>query len=88
MAVVDGGKKEELEVVLGRLGVPGWTELSGAGSGTTGPSLGSAVFPRTSAVILSLLPDGEAVRVARELKSFCADCGERARVLTWAVDEA
>ncbi len=88
MVVVDGGRKEELEVALGRCGVPGWTELSGAGSGTTGPRLGSAAFPKTSAVIISILPDAEAARVALELRSFCSECGERARILTWAVEEA
>ena len=88
MAVVDSGKREELEVVLGRSGVQGWTELSGAGSGATGPSLGSRAFPRTSAVILSLLPDAEALRVAGDLKTFCKGCGERARIVTWPVEEA
>ncbi len=88
MVVVDGGKKEELEVALGRCGVPGWTELSATGSGERGPRLNSAAFPATSAVVLSLLPDAEATRVAGEIRGFCATCGDRAKIVTWTVEES
>lgn len=88
MIVVDDGKKEELEVVLRRSGVPGWTEIPGAhGMGTTGPRLGSAAFPKTSAVLFTIVEDEKARSLAAELKTYCADCGERLRMASWGVEE-
>lgn len=88
MIVVDDGKKEELEVLLRRSGVEGWTEIPGAhGMGTTGPRLGSAAFPKTSAVLFTILADEKARALAAEIKSYCAECGERLRIASWAVEE-
>ena len=88
MIVVDSEKKEELEVVLKNAGVPGWTELGDAsGMGTTGPRLGSAAFPRTSAVVFTLLPPEAVSRLAADVKAYCADCGERLKMVAWDVEE-
>ena len=88
MIVVDDGKKEELEVLLRRSGVAGWTEIAGAsGMGTTGPKLGSAAFPKTSAVLFTIVEDEKARSLAAELKSYCAECGERLKIASWAVEE-
>lgn len=88
MIVVDDSKKEELEVVLGRAGVVGYTEISRAsGLGTTGPRLGSGAFPRTSAVVFSVL-SAEALAALRDtLRAFCEDCSERLRIVAWDVEE-
>ena len=87
MIVVDDGKKEELEVLLRRSGVAGWTEIPGAhGMGTTGPRLGSAAFPKTSAVVVTLVDDEEAPRIAAELRSYCSECGERIRMVAWGAE--
>ena len=88
MIVVDDGKKEELEVLLRKSGVPGWTEIAGAsGMGTTGPRLGSAAFPKTSAVLFTLVEDEKARSLADEIKSYCVECGERLKIASWAVEE-
>lgn len=88
MIVVDDGKKEELEVLLRRAGVEGWTEIAGAsGMGTTGPRLGSAAFPKTSAVLFTILADEKARTLADELRAYCAGCGERLKIASWAVEE-
>ena len=88
MIVVDDGKKEELEVLLRRSGVAGWTEIPGAlGMGATGPRLGSAAFPKTSAVLFTIVEDEKARSLAAELKSYCAECGERLKIASWAVEE-
>ena len=88
MIVVDDGKKEELEVLLRRSGVAGWTEISGAtGMGTTGPRLGSAAFPKTSAVLFTVVEDERARSLTADLKTYCAECGERLRITSWAVEE-
>ncbi len=88
MIVVDGEKKEELEVVMRGAGVPGWTEIPGAaGMGTTGPRLGSAAFPKTSAVIFTLLPPEHLARLVADLKAYCHGCGERLTMAAWDVEE-
>ena len=88
MIVVDDSKKEELEVVLGRAGVVGYTEISRAsGVGSTGPRLGSGAFPRTSAIVFSVLSAEALVALRDTLRAFCEDCGERLRIVAWEVEE-
>ncbi len=88
MIVVDDGKKEELEVLLRKAGVAGWTEIAGAsGMGTTGPRLGSAAYPKTSAVLFTILEDAKARSLVDEIRSYCAECGERLKIASWPVEE-
>jgi hypothetical protein len=88
MLIVDDEKKEQLEVVLNRVGVIGYTELPRAtGVGTTGPRLGSRAFPRTSAVIFTVLAEETLEQVVGEIKGFCRDCGERLKMVVWGVEE-
>ena len=86
MIVVDDGKKEELEVLRRKAGVAGWTEIPGArGMGATGPRLGSAAFPKTSAIILTFVEDDEAARVATAVRAQCPAAG-RVHLITWGVE--
>ncbi len=88
MILVDEACKEEIEVILSRAGVRGFTEIPKAvGIGTTGPRLGSAAFPKTSAVIFTLLEDDEVGRVRDAVRSECP-AAERAHMITWGVDAA
>ena len=88
MLIVDEEKKEQLEVLLNRVGVIGYTELPRAtGVGTTGPRLGSRAFPRTSAVIFTVLAEEALDQVVSEIKGFCRDCGERLKMVVWGVEE-
>lgn len=88
MVIVDEGRKEELEAYLTRSGVEGYTEISQAvGIGVTGPRLGSGAFPRTSAVIFSVLDPAAVDELAAGLAAYCADCGARVRMLSWDVEE-
>lgn len=88
MLIVEETKKEELEVLLNRSGVVGYTEIPRAiGVGTTGPRLGSRAFPLTSAVIFTVLSADALDRLVREIKEFCADCGERLKMIVWGVEE-
>jgi len=86
MAIVDEGCKEELEVVLTRAGVSGYTEIPRAvGMGTSGPRLGSAAFPKTSAIILTFVEDDEAAKVAAAIRAQCPAAG-RVHLVTWGVE--
>lgn len=88
MIIVEESHKEELEVYLQGSGVAGYTEVPGAtGLGVTGPRLGSGAFPKTSAVVFSVVDDGEVDRLKRGLLSFCEACGERVKLLAWDVEE-
>jgi hypothetical protein len=88
MLIVDGAKKEELEVFLNRAGVVGYTEISNAiGVGSTGPRLGSRAFPKTSAVIFTVIRADALEALTRDLKSYCADCGEKLKMVVWGVEE-
>jgi hypothetical protein len=88
MIVIDEGKREELEVFLNRTGARGYTEIShAAGVGTSGPRLGSRAFPRTSAVVFSVLGDRELTALREGVDEFCATCGEQPRIFAWDVEE-
>ncbi len=88
MIVVDEAKKEELAVVLEEAGVVGYTEISRAvGMGLTGPRLGSRAFPRTSAVVFTILPPAALDALRERIRAFCAHCGERLKMVAWDVEE-
>jgi hypothetical protein len=88
LMVVDGARREELEVALEEAGVSGYTEIPhAAGLGTSGPRLGSRAFPRTSAVIFTFIPDQALGPLRERLRAFCAACGERLRLVAWDAEE-
>ncbi len=88
MIICDEQKKEELEVFLERSGVVGYTEIShAAGMGTTGPRLGSSAFPRTSAVVFTVLDEASLARLERGVDEFCANCGEKLKMIAWEVEQ-
>jgi hypothetical protein len=87
MIIVDESKKEELEVFLNHSGVEGYTEIShAAGMGSTGPRLGSRAFPRTSALLFSMLTEDAVTTLVRGVDEFCATCGEKLRIVSWDID--
>jgi hypothetical protein len=88
MIVVDQARREQLEIALESAGVRGYTELSPAtGAGATGLKLGSRAFPRTSAVVFSLVDEGGLAPLRARLRDFCADCGERLRLVAWDAED-
>lgn len=87
MIIIDESKKEELEVFLNHSGVEGYTELShAAGMGSSGPRLGSRAFPKTSAVIFTMLSEEAVARLIKGIDEFCANCGEKLKMISWDVD--
>ena len=87
MIVVDETRKEELEIFLNRSGVLGYTEVShAAGMGSTEPRLGSSAFPRTSAVVFSVVSAEALDRLTTAVDQFCADCGAELQMVAWDVD--
>jgi hypothetical protein len=65
--------------------VSGYTEIPHTvGMGTTGPRLGSAAFPKTSAIVLTFVEDDEAAKVAEAVRDQCPAKG-RVHLITWGV---
>jgi hypothetical protein len=88
MLIVDEERKEELEVFLHRAGVTGYTELPGAlGVGSTGQRLGSRAYPKTSAVIFTIVEGDVVESLVRQVREYCADCGERLKAIVWNVEQ-
>ena len=88
MIVIDQSKREELEVFLNHSGVEGYTEVShAAGIGSSGPRLGSRAFPRTSAVVFTVLDQDSLDRLRSGVEQFCASCGEQLKMFQWEVEE-
>ncbi|MGQ9835163.1 MAG: PG0541 family transporter-associated protein [Thermoanaerobaculaceae bacterium] len=88
MIVVDESKKEQLEVLLNKIGVEGYTEIPRVvGVGTTGPRLGSRAFPKTSALIFSVLTQETFTKLVSAIEEFCKSCGEKLKLIWWDVEE-
>ena len=51
------------------------------------PRLGSRAFPRTSAVIFTVLSAEALAGLRATLRRFCEDCGERLKMIAWDVEE-
>jgi nitrogen regulatory protein PII len=87
MAIVDNRRKEELELVLQKEGVHGWTEIPHVrGLGSTGPRLDSAAYPESSAIIHVLVENADADGLLRPVSAahqtsplgcYCGDVGLR-----------
>jgi hypothetical protein len=88
MLIVDEARKEELEVFLHRAGVTGHTEIPGAfGVGSTGQRLGSRAYPKTSAVIFTIVEPEVVSRLVQQIREYCEDCGERLKAIVWDVEQ-
>ncbi len=89
MLIVDEDKKEELEVVLSHAdGVLGYTELPNAiGTGASGQRFGSRAFPKTSAVIFTVIAADAQDRLVSDIRNYCAECGEKLKMFSWGVEE-
>ena len=57
MIIVDSSHKEELEVLLNRNEIVGYTEIPQVhGVGESGVRMGSRAFPKTSSIVFTVLP--------------------------------
>lgn len=87
MIIIDESKREELEVFLSRSGVTGYTELGAtAGVGASAPRLGSSAYPKTSAVVFSVVDEEALLALRQRLDAFCESCGEELKMVAWDVD--
>lgn len=88
MIIVDSSCKEELEVLLGRTHVGGYTEIPAAhGVGDTGTRMGSSAFPKTSSIFFTVLPEDRVKALRDEIASYCEACEKRMTMFVWGVEE-
>lgn len=88
MIIVDSDKKEQLEVLLIRNQVPGYTEIPDAhGVGITGVRMGSRAHPKTSSVFFTVLPEEKVKALRNDISSYCAACEEHMKMIVWGAEE-
>jgi hypothetical protein len=88
MIIIDSDYKEELEVLLNRHDVVGYTELPQVhGVGTTGVRKGSRAFPKTSSVIFTVMPAERIEPLTQDIKTYCDACTKRMKMIVWNVEQ-
>ncbi len=88
MIIIDSAYREELEVLLRRNAVDGYTELPQAhGVGETGVRMGSGAYPKTSSVFFSVLPEEQIGALKTDIEAYCKACMKRMKMIVWGVEE-
>jgi uncharacterized protein YaaQ len=84
MIIIDNRRKEELELVLRRAGVEGYTQIPDVyGFGTTGEKMGSAVAPGSNSILFVLLDEAGLQELMDTIRRYCAECSQHIRMLHW-----
>jgi hypothetical protein len=85
---VESHCKEELEVLLARHQVSGYTEIPGAhGIGASGVRMGSGAHPQTSSVFFTVLPAERLAPLREEILAYCQACAKTMKMVVWGVEE-
>ncbi|MBK6765063.1 MAG: hypothetical protein IPG71_01785 [bacterium] len=78
--------REEIELVLTKQGVPGFTEITDAhGLGTSGARMGSAVHPKTSVILMSVVDTELRTRIVEILRDYTRVCDCHISCVYWPV---
>ena len=88
MIIVDTECREELEVLLQRNGIAGYSEIPDAhGVGASGVRMGSRAHPKTSSIFFTVLEAGQVHPLKEALCTYCDACGHKMRMVQWGVEE-
>jgi hypothetical protein len=88
MMIANSKVREELEILLRREGVQGYTEVPEVlGVGSTGTRMGSAVYPETSSMIMVLIEETRLKKLLVSIREHCEECAEHIRMVYWPVEE-
>lgn len=88
MIIVESHCREELEVLLQRMGITGYTELPNAhGVGSSGVRMGSRAHPQTSSVFFTVVEEEQVQQLKDTIRSFCDAAEKKMRLIQWAVEE-
>lgn len=84
-----GELREEIELLLTKQGVHGFTEISDVhGLGSSGVRMGSAVHPKTSVILMSVVETVMRVRITEILKDFSRECKCHVSCVYWPIEIA
>ena len=88
MIIVESAYKEELEVLLNRNKVVGYTEIPQVhGFGKSGVKMGSRAFPKTSSLFFTVIPADQVQVLRDDIEAYCEACMQRMRMIVWGVEE-
>ena len=88
MIIVESVHKEELEVLLNKHDIVGYTEIPQVfGSGETGQRMGSRVFPKTSSVIFTVIPADAVKPLVADIERYCEVCMKHMKMIVWSVEQ-
>jgi hypothetical protein len=88
MIIVESVHKVELEVLLNKHDIVGYTEIPQVfGSGTTGQRMGSRAFPKTSSVIFTVIPAQAVKPLVEDIELYCEACMKHMKMIVWSVEQ-
>ena len=88
MIIVESHCREELEVLLQRKGVTGYTEIPGThGIGASGVRMGSSAHPTTSSIFFTVVEDEQVSGLKQTICSFCDASEKKMKLIQWGVEE-
>jgi hypothetical protein len=88
MIIVESVHKEELEVLLNKHDIVGYTEIPQVhGSGTTGQRMGSGAFPKTSSLIFTVIPADFLKPLVDDIERYCEACMKHMKMIVWSVEQ-
>ncbi len=88
MIIVESHCREELEVLLQREGIAGYTEIPNThGVGTSGVRMGSGTHPETSSIFFTVVEDDQVVGLKKTISSFCGASDKKMRMIQWGVED-
>ena len=81
--------REEVELVLTKQGVLGFTEIADVhGVGTSGIRMGSAVHPNSSVILMTVVETDLRKRITDILKEYTQECNCHISCVYWPVEVA
>jgi hypothetical protein len=88
MIIVESECREELEVLLKRMGIGGYTEIPNThGVGASGVRMGSRAHPTTSSIFFTVVEDDQVKELKESICSFCDASEKSMRMIQWGVEE-
>lgn len=88
MIIVESRYKEELEVLLNRNEVVGYTEIPQVhGVGESGVRMGSRAFPKTSSILFTVIPADRLDPLVDDIERYCEACMKKMKLIVWGVDQ-
>lgn len=88
MIIVESHCRDELEVLLRRKGIAGYTEIPNThGVGASGVRMGSSAHPETSSIFFTVVDDDQIASLKETICSFCDAAEKKMKMIVWGVEE-